>query len=235
MAYAVRGGLLSPPPLTQKGDNMTIAQFWLHYIGIRATLRVPIEYYARRYGVEADELESIFLLETQRSLHTYDPAIGPLTPWLRRVLRTTVAKLGRMRRLEQKYLTDIPDSNNDDDLDLDDIGFWGVVTEHHLDDELVAVVSDQMRRAFLSYVRYRAVTSCAYANGRRTRSAILKAMSALVERGERLTTRSIAAECGINFSTVARHLDQIRDELAAEYDELLTELEHATEIPLLHI
>lgn len=198
---------------------MTIAQFWHCYVGLRPQIRASIRYYAQLYGIIPDELESIFLLTVQGSLHTYNPEIGPLMPWLRRVLRTTLAQIGRAEIERRRWLSR-PPLETETELDLDDIGFWGVTEDKYgsMEDLELEEKAAGYRRSLLNYIR----NYCrgGYENGRRTRVAILDAMTRLAERGASLTTREIARECGLSHVTVARHLSQIRQELATEYQEL---------------
>lgn len=196
---------------------MTTAQFWHCYVGLRPRIRASIQYYARLYGIIPDELESIFLLTVQGSLHTYDPEIGPLMPWLKQVLRSTMAQMGRTAVEERRWLGR-PPSEPEPDLDLDDIGFWGVTEDEYKCEEEVA--EEQARQIRLSFLEYVWQYQGGYKNGRQTRVSILNAMSELAGRGAPLTTRNIATECGLSHVTVARHLSKIRRELGPDYQEM---------------
>jgi len=178
---------------------VTTAQFWHCYVGLRPRIRVSIRYYAQLYGIIPDELESIFLLAVQGSLHTYNPEIGPLMPWLKRVLRSTMAQMGRTAVEERRWLGRPPEPGPDLDLDLDDIGFWGVTEDEYKCEEESA--EEQVRQIRLSFLDYVWQYQGGYENGRQTRAVILDAMSELASRGVPLTTRNIAAECGLSHVT----------------------------------
>jgi len=139
-------------------------------------------------------------------------------PWLRRVLRTTLAQIGRAEVERRRWLSR-PPSEPESELDLDDIGFWGIVEDEYRCEEGAAEEqARQIRLSFLDYVRRH---QGGYKNGRQTRADILDAMSKLVSRGAPLTTRNIATECGLSHVTVARHLSKIRQELGPDYQEMV--------------